>query len=61
MVAYTRSTQVDLEYLQRRNLSGQPVPVFCYPHSKQFFPHIHMELPLYRPMPITPCPVAWHC
>lgn len=41
------SIQAGLEYLQRRrlhNLSGQHIPVLCYPQSKEALPHVPMEL-----------------
>lgn len=39
--------QVSFEYFQRgrlHNLPGQPVPVFCHPQCKEFFPHVEVEL-----------------
>lgn len=51
-----------VDYLQRRSLhslNGQPVPVFCHPHSKMP-PHIEPEPTVIRFMSIASCPVAWH-
>jgi len=55
--------QAAFEDLQRRRLhkpSGQPVPVLCYPQSKEVLPHVQMELPVLQFVPIAPCPVAGH-
>ncbi|XP_068793723.1 lebercilin isoform X2 [Struthio camelus] len=42
--------QTAFEDLQRRrlhHLSGQPVPVLCHPHSKEVFPQVQRELPVF--------------
>ncbi|NXF41453.1 CENPK protein, partial [Nyctibius bracteatus] len=47
--------QAGFEYLQRsrlHNLPRQPVPVLCHPQSKEVFPHIQMELPMFQLVPI---------
>ena len=55
--------QAGLEYLQRRgihSLSGQPVPVLCFPQSKEVLPHVQMLLLMLQFVPVAPCPVAGH-
>ena len=55
--------QVGLEYLQRRrlhNLPGQPVPGLHHPRREEVLPHVQLELPMLRFVPIAPCPVAGH-
>uniref|UniRef100_A0A8B9Q4U4 Transmembrane protein 19 n=1 Tax=Apteryx owenii TaxID=8824 RepID=A0A8B9Q4U4_APTOW len=53
--------QVGFEYLQGwrlHNLSGQPVPVLCHPHSKEVFHYVQLELPVFQFVPIASCPVT---
>ena len=44
--------QAGFEYLQRRRihnlsgLSGQPIPVLCYPQSEEVLSHVQLELPM---------------
>lgn len=67
--------QVGSEYLQRRtlhNLSGpEPVPVLCHPRSKNNFPYIQTELPVFQFLPLSlilfpdtieesQAPSSWH-
>ncbi|PKU44774.1 hypothetical protein llap_4915 [Limosa lapponica baueri] len=55
--------QEGFEYLQRRRLrtlSGQPVPALCHPQSKEVFPHVQMELPVFQLVSVAPCPVTKH-
>jgi len=55
--------QVGFEYLQRRRLckpSGQPLPVLRHPQREEVLPHVQMELPVLRFVPVAPCPVAGH-
>lgn len=55
------SLQMGFEYLQRRrfhNLSGQPVPVLCHPHSNKVLLHICRDLPMFQLVPN--CPIAQH-
>uniref|UniRef100_A0A8B9PTS4 Tectonin beta-propeller repeat containing 2 n=1 Tax=Apteryx owenii TaxID=8824 RepID=A0A8B9PTS4_APTOW len=55
--------QACFEYLQRRrlhNLSGQPVPVLCHPHSEKVFPHVQMEASVFQFVPVASRPVAGH-
>jgi len=55
--------QEGLEYLQRRrlhNLPGQPVPVLHHPQREEILPHVQMELPVLRFVPVAPCPVNGH-
>ena len=42
------------------NLSGQFVPGFNHLQSKEAFPHISMELPVFQFVPVAPCPVTRH-
>ena len=54
---------VVFEYLHRRrlrNLSGQPVPVLCHPHSKEVISHVQMELSLLQFGPTASFPVSRH-
>ena len=44
--------------MRTHNLSGQSVPVFCYPHCEELFTHIYVEPPMFQLAPITPCPVT---
>jgi len=59
-----KSIQVHFEYLQRRRLhrlhSGEFVPVFRHPQSKEVFPHVCMDLPMFYFVPVVPCPAAAH-
>lgn len=34
--------------------TGRACPSVCHPHSKEVFPHAHMELPLLQPAPSVP-------
>ena len=46
--------QMAFEHLQGvrlHNLSGQPVPVLCDPHSKKVFPHVQREPPVFQFVP----------
>jgi len=55
--------QEGLVYLQRRrhhNPSGQPVPVLHHPQNEEVLPHVQMELPMLRFVPIASCPVTGH-
>uniref|UniRef100_A0A8B9Q2H3 D-aminoacyl-tRNA deacylase 1 n=2 Tax=Apteryx owenii TaxID=8824 RepID=A0A8B9Q2H3_APTOW len=55
--------QVAFENLQRRrlrNLSGQPVPMLCHPHSEKVFSHVQMELSVFQFVPVASCAVAGH-
>lgn len=48
--------QMGFKYLQRRtflNVSGQPVPLFCHPHSKEVIPHIQMDLSVFQFCPLS--------
>ena len=52
--------QAGFECLQRsgpHNLSGQPVPVFCYPYCEEAFSHIYVEPPMFQLVPTAPCPI----
>ena len=53
-----KSIQVGFECLWRRrchNLSGQPVPVLCRPHSKEAFQNVQMDLVVFHlyPLPLV--------
>ena len=53
--------QVGSECLQRKrphNLSGQLIPVFCYPQREEVFPSIYVEPPMFQFAPNAPCPIA---
>ena len=44
-----------LEYLHRRrlhHLSEKPVPVMHHSNSKEVFPDVHMELPIFQFLPL---------
>ena len=54
---------MSFEYLQGRrhnDLSGKPAPVFDHPHSKNLFPDVQMEPPVFRFVPIVSGPVTGH-
>lgn len=46
--------------LNIHSLSGQSVPWPHHPHSKEVFPHTQMTLPVFKYLPVSPCPVAEH-
>lgn len=55
------SIQAGFEYLQERRLcnhTGQLVPVLCYTQSKEVFPYVCMEIPIFQFLPVTACPVT---
>ena len=55
--------QMGLEYLQRRrlhSLPGQPVPALRHPQREEVLPHVQMELPVLKFVPVAPCPVTGH-
>jgi len=55
--------EAGFQYPQRRRLhnpSGQLVPVFHHPQSKEVPPHVQMQLPMLSFVPIAPCPVSGH-
>lgn len=50
------SVQAGFEYLQRRrlqNLSKQFIPLLSYPQSKEIFPHVYKELPVFHFVPLA--------
>ena len=52
------------EHLQSRRLHSflaQPVLGLHHLHSKEVFPHIQMELPVFQSVNVAPCPVSGHC
>lgn len=52
--------QVGFECLQRRrhhSLSGQPIPVFCYPNCEEVLSRIYVESPIFQLAPTAPCPI----
>lgn len=55
-------SQIAFEYVQGgrfHNISGQPVPVFSPLQSKNVFPHIQMEPPLFQIAPTTFLILSW--
>lgn len=52
-----------LEYVQGwrlYNFPGQAVTVFSCPHSKELFPDVQAELPMFQFVSIAPGPVTVH-
>jgi len=52
--------QMAFEYLQRGRvckLPGEPVPVFGYSYSREVFPDIQIEPPVFQFVSIASCPV----
>ena len=60
LVQTSRRSRVTYSRRRLHNLPGQPVPGLHHPQREEVLPHVQLELPLLRFVPIAPCPVAGH-